>query len=653
MHPDHYVLQPATLRWDSAAPFSIEYNDVYYSRNGGLDESRHVFLRGNQLPARWQQQRVFTIAETGFGTGLNFLVTAQAWLAEARPGGTLHYLSCEKHPLSHADLARSLDHWPELAELGADLLAQYPAALTGFHSRWLYQQRIRLTLLLGDATTMLQQLSGPVDAWYLDGFAPARNPALWQPALLAEVARHSRPGTTLATYSAAGQLRRELAQRGFQVRKLPGFGAKREMVSAEFIAHPAPAAHPAPWFARPDPATERRALIIGAGIAGLSTALRLAQQHWQVTLLDGADDLARGASGNLAGIVMPQLSSDFNHEAQWSLAAFSMAVNWLNTLQADGMQGIWQPSGVLQLLDAIHCDRISALAMPEAIVRRLDADQASAVCGVTLQQGGLLFPQAGWIDPVALCHHLHRMMQTSVELRLNSMVTALSHDGAVWTARDAAGAALASSPVVIIASGVDARRLLPQLALPLQAVRGQLAYIPATPDSSSLRLPVCYDGYMIPALRGQHCVGATFDRDDTTTTLRDEDQQHLLSSLQQQLPSLLTAVRPTLSGRVSFRATSPDHLPLIGPVPDPDYYQRHYADLQRGYPASHYPEACYLPGLFVNTGHGARGFSQAWLAAEILASDLQGCTQPISSTLRHKIQPGRFMIRALRRRAGP
>ncbi len=226
-------LRPASLKWRDGTPYSDIFDDVYFSASDGLAESRYVFLQGNDLPARFASADHFTIGETGFGTGLNFLLSLAAWRESAPPAAHLHYLSVEKHPLSIADLRRVSRLWPALAAPAEELLSLYPPLLGGRHQLQLRDGRVTLTLLLGDALALLPDVQTVVDAWYLDGFAPAKNPAMWSAGVLREVARLSRPGTSFATFTAAGAVRRELQAAGFTVHKRAGFGRKREMLAGQ------------------------------------------------------------------------------------------------------------------------------------------------------------------------------------------------------------------------------------------------------------------------------------------------------------------------------------------------------------------------------------------------------------------------------------
>lgn len=231
MDNHHY----AKLDWNDKQPFSAEYQDIYFSTDNGLRETEYVFLQGNDLANRWQQLDApnFTIAETGFGTGLNFMCAAKLWL-EAAPGqAALHFISVEKHPLSHQDITSALSLWPELTAFSTALLSEYETLInTG--TVMLFNNRIKLSLLVGDATEQLSHSSFQADAWFLDGFSPAKNPDMWQMALFEQMARLSHPHTTFATFTSAGMVRRGLTAAGFKVIKRAGFGKKREMIYGQF-----------------------------------------------------------------------------------------------------------------------------------------------------------------------------------------------------------------------------------------------------------------------------------------------------------------------------------------------------------------------------------------------------------------------------------
>lgn len=634
-------IRPAQLEWRDNTPCARDFGDFYFSSDDGLAESRYVFIDGNQLGERWPQCEHFTLGETGFGSGLNFLLCAEQWLTQSTPQQRLHYISVEKHPLTKTDLTRVLQHWPQLHTIGAALLAHYPPLVAGQHRLSLFDGRIQLDLLWGEASEMLRELQCPqgIDAWLLDGFAPSKNPAMWRDALYQEITRLSHHNSTLATFTAAGDVRRGLAALGWQIKKRPGFGKKREMLVGQLNTQTAdaaikPANHAAPWFAAPTPIAanrEKHAIVIGAGLAGCASAHALANSGWQITLLEQEARIAAAASGNLAGVVMPRLSADMGNDGHFYLSAFLHSVRCLQQLQAQHPELNWQASGVRQRSHAAYQDKLRALAVPREILD-FDGDD-------------LLFPQAGWLSPPELCQTLLDS-SANITLRTHQQACNIKHSDTQWQVWDD-DRLLAQAPVLILANGYDAARLFPGHALQLQKVRGQLAYLRSTAASEGLQQPLCFDGYVLPALDGVHVTGATYRHGSDDTQIDTNEAMQLKAQLSAQLPEF--ASNEICGGRVAFRTSSPDRLPLVGAMPDLDFFCRHYGDLHHGKPATRYPQAQHLPGLYLNTGHGSRGLSSCLLAAELIAAQINGSPTPLPASLINALNPARFLIRNLKR----
>jgi len=238
------MTEPASLDWQDGQPLSRRFGDVYFSRASGLDEARHVFLEQNDLPARFTALAgldSFVVGETGFGTGLNFLAAWQCFCQNAPTCGQLHFLSVEKYPLTPGDLVKALALWPELTRYSQALLQQYGHLTAGAHRFVFDAGRVTLTLLVGDVLDCFPQWEAQVDAWFLDGFAPSKNPEMWQPELFRQMARLSAPNATFATFTSAGAVRRGLTDAGFHVEKVPGHGHKREMSCGHLLHAPQPA----------------------------------------------------------------------------------------------------------------------------------------------------------------------------------------------------------------------------------------------------------------------------------------------------------------------------------------------------------------------------------------------------------------------------
>ncbi|MFV9682289.1 bifunctional tRNA (5-methylaminomethyl-2-thiouridine)(34)-methyltransferase MnmD/FAD-dependent 5-carboxymethylaminomethyl-2-thiouridine(34) oxidoreductase MnmC [Pseudomonas sp. NY15367] len=647
----------AQLDWDEhGQPLSRSYGDVYFSRANGLEETRHVFLAHNQIIERCQALPAggrLVIGETGFGTGLNFLCAWQAFADHAPSDARLHFVSVEKFPLTQTDLQRALALWPELGPYAEQLLAQYRAIHPGFQRLLLDGGRVVLTLMIGDVLDCLPQLDARVDAWFLDGFAPAKNPEMWTDTLFAELARLSAPGATLATFTSAGFVRRGLIAAGFAVVRVKGFGHKREMLAGPLQAQQMQ--RPAPWFARPAlPTGERQAVVIGAGLAGCATAASLAARGWRVTLLERHDDVAREASGNPQGVLYLKLSAHGTALSRLIVAGFGHTRRLLERLQR-GQD--WDACGVLQLaFDAKEAERQAKLAaaFPDDLLHALTKDEAEQHAGIALPAGGLFYPDAGWVHPAALCRQL--VQHPLIELRPYQEALSLSRQNDRWRV-DGPNGTLIEAPVLVLACAAEIGRLLPDANLPLKRIRGQISRLPANSLSSQLRTVVCAEGYVAPPRDGEHTLGASFDfhSDDLTPSVAEHaGNLELLQEISTDLAERLDAQTldpATLEGRAAFRCTSPDYLPIVGPLADAEAFTETYAVLAKD--ARQVPDApCpWLPGLYINSGHGSRGLITAPLSGELIAAWLEDEPLPVPRDVAEASHPNRFMLRKLIRGA--
>ena len=656
-------VQPAILSWsDTGVPSSDNFCDVYYSQDNGLEESRHVFLAGNDLPQRWHEQSCtqFCIGELGFGTGLNFLLTWHAWREMPAPRPELHFLSIEKHPLTRRDLRRALSAWPTLSELAERLLAAYPAPLAGQH-RLLLEPGVRLDLWWEDADDALADLAGRgkalVDAWYLDGFAPTCNEAMWSQQVINAVAALCRPGASFATFTAAGHVRRKLDDAGFKVSKMPGYGRKRECLHG-LIARcgtPPASATLSPWDL-PDNTQQRpdAVLIIGAGLAGCTTAAALADRGIDVILLDqGA--LASGGSGNDQGVLYTRLSRKHSALVDFALQGFQFASSFYRDMfragelqpHLDGdLCGSFQQSQNAAEMAALH----DALAGLEELAQVLDHEQASTVLGIEQPCAGYWYPGSGWLRPAAVCTAL--IARDNIRVVENCGPVTLRSEGTQWQAV-ADGQTLAQASVAIVATGTGTTTLEQLRWLPLQTIRGQITELPAAQIPASLRAALCHEGYIAPARAGTHSIGASFNINITDPAARAEDNRDNLSKLAGAVPAWkasLDVLDPvTLQARVGFRCASPDYLPVVGPVPAYASFVRDFGDLRRNARQTIPCRGPYLPGLYINAAHGSRGLTSTPIAAELLASMICDEPLPFSRSQCRALSPARFIIRDLSR----
>jgi tRNA 5-methylaminomethyl-2-thiouridine biosynthesis bifunctional protein len=644
------------IDWQNGLPVSRRFGDVYFSRDSGLQETRHVFLEGNGLRERWAAlppHGRFTIGETGFGTSLNFAAAWALWEEMAPPEARLRYVSVERYPLRPPDIARTLAMWPELARYREALLAQWSEVAPGWQRFVFDGGRVALTLLAGDVRTALPQLDGRVDAWFLDGFAPARNPEMWQPEVLAQVARLSATGATCATYTVAGEVRRGLETAGFTVEKTPGFGRKREMLRGVLRAPSRPAWR-APWFGRPTRrATERRAIVIGAGLAGTSTAASLAGRGWSVMLLDRHETIAAEASGNPQGALYARLSPHATALTELAATGLEYTARSLSRLGLE-RGADYDPCGVLQLeyddAERVRQSRLAAQDWPTGFLARLGRSEASARTGVAVPSGGLFFARSGWVRPPALCRAL--AAHPAIKLALDHSALSLRHVSGGWEVH-AGGGPIAAAPVVVIAASGASATFGETAHLPLRLIRGQLTLVPETPASRPLRTVLCGNGYIVPAVDGAHSLGATHKFRDTSTGVTAAEHAENLAKLAALAPALHAAVGADrldparLAGRAALRCSSPDYLPIIGPVVDAARFARAYAPLAHDATLELDAPSPWLDGLFVNTAHGSRGLVTAPLSGELLAGSLEDEPAPLPESVIQAVHPSRFLLRAL------
>lgn len=645
-------LQPARLDWSQGLPFSADFNDVYFSTAGGDSETRHVFLNGNQLEDRFKYlspEQSFTIIETGFGTGLNWLCTQTLW-QECGRNGWLHIVSIEKHPLQKPDLLRAQALWPCFEAYARALQENYPELVTGFHRLVFPELRSTLTLVFSDIEEVLPLLSAQADAWYLDGFAPSRNPEMWQASLFHHMARLSKPNATFATFTAAGDVRRGLQQAGFEVSKSMGYGKKREMLKGVFSGNTEKSVVNNPWFYRPalSPATlqKKEAIVIGAGIAGTSTAHALAQRGWKVTVLE-KHNVADGASGNPAAIIALTPASSDTVLTHFPQQAGLHALRTLTSSQAP----YWHPCGVLELPTSSHQKTFSGdreVFLPKTLHRSITAEQASEISGVNILHAAVWQPRSGWLEAKPWCQH--SLQHPDITVIENCEVTELVREQDSWLVKTNSEKNY-QCPVVIIANSYSVAHLLPDNPFFLRVVRGQISRVPPAKQSSDLKTVVCERGYISPPdTSGLHCVGASFIPDDTETDIRLSEHQEMRSFINNLFSEWAHDLSPCESwqGRSGLRCQSEDYLPLIGPLAERSTLVADYEGLRHGKRLD-YPLLKATPNLYVNLAYGSHGFTAAMLGAEIIASELNDEPAPCSAQTLESLHPMRFAIRRLKR----
>jgi tRNA 5-methylaminomethyl-2-thiouridine biosynthesis bifunctional protein len=632
----------------AGAPYAPAFGDIYHPASGAAGQAEHVFLAGNGLPARWRGRRLFVILETGFGLGNNFLATWSAWRRDPQRAERLVFISIEKHPFTRADMVavHAASPWPELA---AQLVRAWPALTPDLHPLSFDNSGVQLLLAFGDVQAWLPQIVADIDAFDLDGFAPARNPDMWARPVCKALARLAQPQATLATWSAARAVRDGLRAAGFVVTPAGGSGGKRDITLARFD----PTFLPRRPVARrsTDADAKRHAVIVGAGLAGCATAWALARQGWTSTLLDRQSSPATEASGNPAGTFHGIVNRQDGAHARFNRAAALEAQRVISRAVAQrGVPG--NAGGLIRLETSIESvDAMRAvllrLGLPEDYVQALDPDHASALSGLPMTKPAWLYPGGGWVDPAAFARSLLEEAGARVSFHGDTPVARLQRNADAWDLIDGAGQLIETAATVVLANAGAALDLLGRPSWPLQRVRGQISLLTVealAPTGALPMLPISGSGFLIPALRGRLTFGATsavdasvgsVSTDGVDSTPRDEDHAANLERLAG-LWDLGVGVRPNdLEGRVGWRCSSNDRLPVVGAVP-----------VSAAVPSGRVDQPRFIarePGLFVLIGLGSRGITWAPLAAQVLAARISGAPVPLGAALIDAIDPARFV----------
>lgn len=663
-------IKHAQLDWnDSGTPISEQFDDVYFSNNDGLAETRYVFLTQNHIPERWHKydQSRFVIAETGFGTGLNFLAVwkeFEQFRAENPQSNLtqLHFISFEKFPVTLHDLKQAHKAWPELEKYATELQQHYPMALPECQRLILADGAITLDLWLGDIKDNLPRVptyqDGIIDAWFLDGFAPSKNPEMWNQDLFNGMAKIAKQECSVATFTAAGFVRRGLIEAGFEMKKVKGFGHKREMIAGSMV-NKQPYGNLSPLFERQS-ATEKAEhlgdiAIVGGGIASACLAYSLIQKGASVTLYCKDESLAEGASGNRQGALYPLLNGNNNAVSQVFANGFTFARQFYDQI-ANKVDFDHDWCGVTQLFwnEAEH-KKLSRLVQgqyPQELIKSLSPQQTSETAGLDCSFGSVFYSLGGWLSPQQCTEGVFKLLseQGKLTLKLSHEVTDLTEQDQKWQLATNKGTF--EHFVVVIANGHLFDQFTQSQSIPLGKVKGQVSHIPTNEHLQQLKTVVCYDGYLTPkSPLDKHCIGASYDRSDLTTAFDPQAQQQNASKLQQCIPEQEWTTKVDISdndSRQGVRSVSRDHLPFAGNVGQFEPILEQYANLYKRNSAEPTPVSQYT-NLFCLLGLGSRGLTSAPMLAEVLASQILGQPLPMSTDMLEVVHPSRMWVRKLRK----
>jgi tRNA 5-methylaminomethyl-2-thiouridine biosynthesis bifunctional protein len=638
-------ISPAEIDANDAHRSSAFY-DYYFSIYDPIAERQTIFIEGNHLPERFQSlkpHQTIRIGETGFGTGLTFLVACEQFLRYAPDNTRLQWVSTERYPMVQTDIIKALRVLPlpsELRQLADDLCRCWPDLIPTCHRRLFSNGRITLDLHFRDSTEVLSDLSGVIDAWCLDGFSPDRNPESWTPELFQAIANHSHNETTLSTFSAARVVRDGLSSVGFTLSKVPGFGGKRERLLAQFNGPQKPQV----WAPKRHHRETGCITIIGGGLAGAWTAHAFAIRGFSVIVFEKHTP-ASGASGNPQGITYAKLSIEATPNSLIQLQALAHVNTWFQMFP----DTVWQHTGVLLLAqnqkEQTHQDKlVEALPSVHPLLVPVSQTEASILCGQELRYGGLHIPAGGWLNPKKCVKTLleHPRIEVRPYHQIQS-VESTNHGSIIRFTTVDGQETRYPCDLVIWANALEARQFI-RLPLPLKPIRGQVTEIKET---VALNMPICGDAYVAPACNGVMTCGATYTPNSDDLTARHEDDQTNIDAINRLVDHPAWSASDILGHRVSIRTATSDYAPVIGQIAASDEWVKSLERLRHD--ANFEPEDA-LPfnlGRYVLAGLGSRGTLTAPMAAEILVSQVLGEVLPISEQVRHALAPDRFLRRDL------
>ena len=604
------------------------------------------------LATRWQGRERFVVLATGFGPGEFFLATWDAWRRDAQRCGNLCFIAVEPQPATQEELAHAHDGTP-LAHLASALRAAWPPLTRNLHCLDFEHGKVRLLLAVGEASTWLPELVATVDAFFVDtgGTANGARDARFCKVLGRLAAR----GALLEAGTDEPAFRAGLTTAGFEVQTAPG----------RTRAHYAPTFQPRRPIGRAAAAStkhDRRALIVGAGLAGCAAAAALATQGWRSTLLERHAGLAEEGSGNPAGLfhgivnVQDGLHARFNRAAALSASAAVQAAVFVHAAQGSA-------TGLLRLETAMsHAQMqqvLGTLALPASYVQAVTDAQASALCGMPIRQPAWFYPGGGWVRPAALAAAFFDRAAGHVNLRSGVEVQALRFTEGEWQVLDAHGQVIDAAPVLLLANAGDALRLLGTPGWPIEKLRGQVSSAETSafgpPGSAGrTRLPVAGAGYLLPEVDGRVMFGATVQPLDDDPAVREADHRANLKQLERLTGQASMLDTGALEGRTAWRWSSHDRLPVIGAVPvmpcidfgppTPATAPQRLPDQPRF--------VARVPGLFVFTALGSRGITWSALGGQVIAAAITGAPAPLEASLLDAIDPARFITRGVRRARG-
>jgi len=686
------LVKPAEIEWQNGLPFSTEFNDVYFSVHGAVEESQHVFIEGNRLVEDWnnKEQNQFVVAELGFGSSLNFLNTANQWILQQEQTAShllknkhLHYIAIEKRPFSIADYKKMVERWPQFSHISQALINHYPSLTYGRHQITFSQWDLTLTLILMPIDHALddlvkesesQQNKIKVDHWFLDGFAPTKNTSMWRDENAKKIAAISKPGTRLATYSVARSVKQPLKDVGFKINKRKGFAKKREMLTAVFeqsdedqnkVQEQTQSTYinikyEKPWFNlsqttsfSPSGKQQAKVAIIGTGIAGSSTAYTLSKLGFQCDLYDKNKNIAEGASGAAAGIFHPQLTSDMNESSQFNWLAYMTLLRFLSELTEQEKKDVILSQGVDRFVEnELVTDKLLKLSEQLNFQQWIKESNnfPSDRCAIS-------FPHSAIIDMKMFCRLLlKKIPKEQLIITTDCEILDVNKEDNHWIVQSKNQTQLQTKKYshVIFCGGANSKLLEKFDITSTHITRGQTCLFESQKLSVKIRHALCEQVYLVPRDNHQFQLGTTFES-FIDNQLNSSSQIDMLTRTSSFLKSIgLPYLSPNeinsipLKGTLGYRLHANDRLPLVGGVPDTKKLSIDFSNLGqkriRREEISHYNTA----GLWINTAYGSHGLLYSLIASQHLASLITNQISPLENTLANRLHPARFFVKELK-----
>ena len=576
--------------------FSEEFDDLYSSAKGAVAECNHVFIKGNNLNERFEnlgENSKFYIGEIGFGIGINFLTTCKSWLDHTKQNQVLEFYSFDKYLFRLSDFKTLNVSCPDLKEYISELERNYPRNIQGAQKISLFGGRIILNLIIGeiDNTQEYIKLMDKVDAWYLDGFSPSKNPDLWSIKLFKCIHKSCHENTTFSTYTSSGLVKNNLTESGFNHSRAMGFSDKRHMLKGTVDTQ------------QKKNTSNTKVAVIGSGIAGCVLSYTLAKKGIEVDLYEKSDSICSGASSHELLVTYPRLSAHDTAFGSFTLHSYIFATNFYKQLKTD----TWKKTGVIILNhDAATEKRQSSLLEKRAdgeIYRYIDPDEASEISGIDIKLNGLIYEDAGYILPEEMCKFL--IESPKINIFTSSHIKSIKKNREVFNLN--IGKKKFEYHNVCVCAGSETANIVDIDGISIK--RGQVTHIESLDNISRIKLPICAKGYISPRVNNIHLVGSSYS-DSEDTDLSEEEHSYNLNNLKLVIDEEMNVI----TGQTGHRAVSKDHMPVVG----------------------------MKDGIYINTCHGSRASVTAPISAEIIASMIVEEAPPLMGRELESLSPERF-----------